>query len=348
MLTPAGIERERGVSAKVSRHLSRFHRLFSRRGHTPFIAGNRLTLFPQGSDFFPPLFEAIDGACQAICAEFYIIRDDATGQAFADRLIAAALRSVHVYLLYDYIGCIDTPATYFKRLTAAGVRCIPFNPPRFTRRIRFLDHRDHRKLAIVDNQYAFVAGLNIGDEYAGLGDPHKQLRDLGVRLEGPVVARLQQLFTLAWLRQGGEGLPLARVRAEGSKVEKPGDARVLVVAGRPGQNRSFIRSAFRRAMAGTGQCIDIVTPYFIPGPFVLRSLMKAARRGVTVRLVLPAVSDVPFVRLLSRSYYGTLLKAGVQIFERQGTILHAKLMAIDSRWVVIGSANMDLRSFHRN
>jgi phosphatidylserine/phosphatidylglycerophosphate/cardiolipin synthase-like enzyme len=127
-----------------------------------------------------------------------------------------------------------------------------------------------------------------------------------------------------------------------------GEADVIVVSGGPHHNASFIRSSFRMALAGAANSIRIVTPYFVPGPRIVRSLLRAAKRGVRIQLLLPSISDVPLIKIASRAYLSTLLKAGIEIYERQGTILHAKVMLIDSCWATLGSANLDLRSFHRN
>ena len=127
-----------------------------------------------------------------------------------------------------------------------------------------------------------------------------------------------------------------------------GEAKVMVINGGPHHERSFIRSAFRLAIAGASESVTIASPYFIPGPRVLRSLLRAAGRGVQVRLLLPHKSDVPLVRLVSRSYYAQLLRNGVEIFELDSAVLHAKVLLIDGNWVMVGSANLDQRSFHRN
>ncbi|HEY5995606.1 MAG TPA: phospholipase D-like domain-containing protein, partial [Candidatus Deferrimicrobiaceae bacterium] len=199
---------------------------------------------------------------------------------------------------------------------------------------------------LIDGQTAFVGGMNIGNEYAGLEEGRQRWRDVGVRIDGPAVAVLAELFRESWRAEGGHvpnawGTPVPAAAAEA-------EAGVLVVSGGPHHNRSFIRSAFRMAMAGAAESIRIVNPYFIPGPRVIRSLLRAAGRGVQVQLILPSRSDVRLVQLVSRSSYAPLLRAGVEIYERQGTVLHAKVMLIDDCWAVIGSANLDQRSFHRN
>jgi cardiolipin synthase len=310
-----------------------------------FSSDNRVELFPHGGEFFIALLNACQNAQRFIALEFYLIRDDCAGCSFAEVLRAATSRGVEVLLLYDYVGCFDTPAAYFNRLRQAGVKCVAFNPPSFRRGLAWFDKRDHRKIAIIDGELAFVGGVNIGDEYAGYGENPKRWRDVGVGVRGPSVADLQRLFLENWHGEGGGEAG----RADEVRESTPaGDAGVTVVSGGPHHTRSFIRASFRVAIASASSSVKIINPYFVPGVRVLRSLLRAARRGVAVQLVLPAISDVPLVRLVSRGYLSPLLKAGIEVYERQGTVLHAKVMLTDDHWTTIGSANLDLRSFHRN
>lgn len=332
------------VRKKSSHRTPKSFRLFRRNSDAFHAPGNRVQLFRGGDEFFPALLAACRSARRSIHAEFYIIRDDYTGRAFAEVLLAAAARGVEVALSYDYIGSFETPATYFRRLSAGGVACLAFNPPPFRRGLAWFDKRNHRKMALIDGVTVFAGGVNIGDEYSGFGRGAERWRDVGVRIDGAVVAELERQFREFWREEGGATL------ADGESAPSPpaGDAEVLVVSGGPHHNRSLIRSAFRIAIAGASESIRIMNPYFVPGPRIVRSLLRAVRRGVTVQLVLPAKNDVPLVRLVSRSYYAPLLRAGIEIYERQGAVLHAKVMLIDDSWGVVGSANLDQRSFHRN
>lgn len=325
----------------------RFVRFFRRNIEASVSHGNGVQLFSQGGEFLAAMLQALMEAERLLTLEFYIIRDDCTGCAFAEALLAAAGRGVEVLLLYDYVGCFDTPASYFKRLERGGVKCLPFNPPPFRNGFAWFDKRNHRKVAVIDGKTAFIGGLNIGDEYAGYGESPERWRDMGVRIDGPAAAELRKLFLESWLSEGGKDEDANR-REESLPAEDGDGAEVMIVSGGPHHNRSFIRGAFRMAIAGASEDVKILNPYFLPGPRVLRSLLRAAGRGVRVQLVLPAKSDVPLVSLISRSYYALLLRGGIEIFERQGTVLHAKVMLIDDYWAVIGSANLDQRSFHRN
>lgn len=323
----------------------RFFEFFKRNTEAVSSLGNRATLYRYGSDFFPALLEAIPLAKSSICLEFYTVCDDETGRSVADALLAAAARGVRVYLLYDYIGCFDTPTAFFRKLAKGGVRCASFNPPPFARGIAWFDKRDHRKVAIIDGICAFTGGINIANVYSGLGKIKTKWRDVGIKIEGEAVLELLRLFRETWKEESGtlpKGLDAL------ASQEMAGDAKVMIINGGPHQKRSFIRSSFRVAIAGASESVTIASPYFIPGPRVLRSLLRAAGRGVQVRLLLPHKSDVPLVRLVSRSYYGQLLAGGIEIFELDSAVLHAKVLLIDESWAMVGSANMDQRSFHRN
>ncbi len=329
--------------ARLMRHLR--HRIA---GPLPeLIRADRVELHATGAQFFAALFGAIEQAQTLLCLEYYIIRADRTGSRLAEALTAAAGRGVQVFLLYDAIGCHDTPHAYFDELRRSGVQCLAFNPFSLRRGIRWYDRRDHRKLTIIDGQRAFLGGLNIGDEYAGLLDGEHSFHDVGFSLSGAAAVSLLSLFAATWAQERGV-FPAIPTLPSPIAAARPGMAVVSLISGSPHQQRSSIRAAFRVAMASAVDELLIANPYFIPGPRIIRSLLRAARRRVHVRLLLPARSDVPLVRLVSRSSYEPLLKAGIEIFELERQPLHAKLMLIDRKRTVVGSANLDQRSFHRN
>lgn len=328
--------------------MSRLLRRLRRRGGGQIPAAvdaGQVRLYPDGPCFFEAFFRELEQAQHLICLEYYRIRPDQTGQRLADSLLAAVQRGVKVLLIYDALGCRVSGAAYFERLRDAGVICLAFNPLSFKRGIAWFDRRDHRKLAIVDGRIAFLGGLNISDAYAGLTDEPLCFRDVGFSLGGNAVGVLLALFVDTWFMEKGEQLQLPQFAAAHAVL---GEAEVTLVSGGPHQRRSAIRTAFRVAMALAAEELLIANPYFIPGPRIIRSLLRAARRGVRVRLLLPARSDVPLVRLVSRSTYEPLLRAGVEIYEMERQLLHAKLMLIDGEQTVLGSANLDQRSFHRN
>ena len=309
---------------------------------------NRVALFPDGRHFFQGLLAAFRSAECMILLEYYIIRNDRTGAAFAEELIAAVQRGVRVLLIYDYIGCIDTPSSYFKNLALNGVEVIPFNVPSFRRGIHWFDRRNHRKMTIIDSRVAILGGFNIGDEYAGDGEAGQCFRDLGFSVCGSVVQELIGSFGDIWQMERDVRPDLAAACEIRPARRHPGDANVAIVSGVPHQRGSSIRSAFLFNIASASEDLLVANPYFVPGPRIIRALLRASRRGVRVRLLMPARSDVPLVQLVGRSSYGILLRGGIEIFEMERELLHAKVMLVDGERSVIGSANLDQRSFHRN
>lgn len=309
---------------------------------------NHVQLFSEGAQFFDALLAAIRSAKHTLLLEYYTIHDDQTGRELAMALAAAVRRGVKVQLIYDYIGCVDTTSSYFNNLAFHGIDLLPFNKPSFTRGVYWFDKRDHRKMTIVDGRLAFLGGFNIGDEYSGRAESHRRFRDLGFSIRGGAVNELAAIFK-ATRERGHEGFfRPAQIRPSRRADRKVGHASVVIISGGPRQRRSHIREAFQVNIASATEEILIATPYFVPGPRIIRSLLRAVRRGVRVRLLLPARSDVKLVLLLGRSSYSTLLKGGVDIYELEREILHAKVMLIDGERTVIGSANLDQRSFHRN
>jgi len=309
---------------------------------------NSVELFYGGRQFFEALFAAIRSAEQTILLEYYLIHNDHLGTGLASELAAAVQRGVTVRLIYDYIGCLDTPASYFKNLSKQGIKLLPFNVPSFKRGLYWFDKRDHRKMVIVDGTLALLGGFNIGDEYAGCIADRRSFRDLGFSIRGEAVVELVTVFHETWNGEHDETAVQVTAELPREYGGNSGDAAVNIISGGPRHRRSYIREAFQVNIASAAEEILIATPYFVPGPRIIRSLLRAVRRGVRVRLLLPARSDVPLFLLLGRSSYATLLRGGVEIFELEREILHAKVMLIDAERTVIGSANLDQRSFHRN
>ena len=339
-----------GTSIRHDKRLVRMVRLFR---HIRFLGKpatyrrNRVALHPDGPHFFQALFSAIRSAEHHILAEYYQIRNDSTGSAFAAELADAHRRGVKVFLIYDYIGCVETPSAYFKHLAHQGIELVPFNVPSFKRGFHWFDKRDHRKMTVIDGRQAFLGGFNIGDEYAGLVSSPLNFRDVGFSITGSAVRELERIFSETWRMERDEP-PRIPAGGEESGTPRPGRASIIIVSGGPHHRRSYIRSAFLAATNSASESVLIVTPYFVPGPRIIRSLLRAVRRGARVRILLSAKSDVPLMRLIGRSYYSALLKEGIEICELERELLHAKVMLIDGERTVIGSANLDQRSFHRN
>ncbi len=310
------------------------------------VAGNDVRLLRNGREAFPAWLAAIEAARTRVSLEMYIFSDDSIGRRFATALLAAAARGVAVRLLYDYVGCRDTPAAFFEGLRAGGVHTIAYHRPRFgQRRFWKLWRRNHRKTLVCDGLVAFTGGLNISDEWleaeAGGGGWH----DAAVRLEGPVVATIEATFLATWNRRARKR---ARLAPEGlGKLAAAGEARVAVVSNSELRDRFVIRRAGLHAAREGRARIVLANPYFVPDRGILRALENGVARGLDVRLLVPRVSDSRVIDLAARAVFEPLLRAGVRIW-RSPAFVHTKLLAVDDQFVSIGSYNLDHRSLAYN
>jgi cardiolipin synthase A/B len=292
-----------------------------------------------GIEAFAALESLIANATQSLELEMYIYKADETGQRVLTALLAARMRGVRVRLLLDAFGCVDLPQGYFDGLCKHGGEVRWFNP---TRVLRFA-FRNHRKLCVADKMQAIVGGFNIGDEYASDG-VHSGWRDLGLHITGPLVSDL--LITFEKLFHAAPMTTRAHLKTADRYVRNQQlfDAPTLLTSG-PAMAGSFLRRALVRDLKRASRVI-IVAAYFAPTWRLRRILQKSSRRG-KVLLLLAGVSDVPVMRLAAHHLYQRLLRAGVEIFEYQPQVLHAKLLVIDDI-VYVGSSNFDVRSLQLN
>jgi cardiolipin synthase len=323
---------------------------------SPLVMGNQVTLLQDGAATYEAMFGAIRSAQDHINLETYIIEDDATGQAFADLLVAQQARGVQVNMIYDSFGSLGTPKAFFDRLKAAGVAVKEFNPinPFVAKGLWMPNHRDHRKLLVVDGQTAFLGGINISSVYASgsviwhTGKPEDNAvawRDTHVQIKGPVVAEFQTLFMGSWTKQTGEDLA---PRSYFPVLTAQGQDIVRAIGSTPDDPYSLIYLTLISAIGNAEKHVHLTNAYFVPDPQLLSALTSAAVRGVDVKLILPSESDSALVFHAGRAHYDQLLRAGVQIFERAGALLHAKTAVIDGVWSTVGSTNLDWRSFMDN
>lgn len=306
----------------------------------PPTCGNAVGLRVDGPSAFGAMFEAVRAAERQVHAMFYIWRADETGRALGELLIEKARAGLEVRVVVDALG-----GRGFRRLgrqlTEAGGHVAHFLPPRFLPWAPTFNFRNHRKLLIVDEQAAFIGGMNVADEYA------RDWHDLAVRLEGPGVAQLQHVFLEDWHTATGEtltGTGCSCSRTGGAA----GDAACAVVASGPDERGSWIQDALFGAITSARERVWLITPYFIPSDPIVAALRAAAQRDVDVCLLLPLRCDHWLVGLAARAYYDELLAAGVRIVEYDRTVLHAKALVIDRKITLIGSANTDVRSFRLN
>jgi cardiolipin synthase len=319
---------------------------------SPLILGNKVTLLKDGAATYPAMFAAIRNAKDHVNLETFIIEDDEVGQEFAKLLLEQQARGVQVNVIYDSIGAISTPKAYFDRLSAGGIQVLEFNPvnPASILMPWMLNHRDHRKLLVVDGRTAFLGGINISSVYASgsvvkrnaePGGNTTAWRDTDLQIEGPVVGEFQKLFMETWEKQKGK--PLAKkeyfpaLKAEGRDI-------VRAVGSTPDDPFSLMYLTLISAIGNAQKQVFLTNAYFVPDPQLLKALADAARRGVDVKLILPSHSDSQFTFHAGRSHYAELLKGGVKIHERRGALLHSKTAIVDGVWSTVGSSNLDWRS----
>jgi cardiolipin synthase A/B len=323
---------------------------------SPITAGNKVVLLQDGPATFQAMFAAIGKATDHINLETYIIEDDEIGLQFADLLLKKQAQGVQVNLIYDSVGSIHTPKTFFDRLTEAGIQVLEFNPvnPLTAKKGWQINNRDHRKLLVVDGQTAFVGGINISSVYSSGSSPSRSKpssvkgtgwRDTHLQIEGPVVDEFQKLFMATWTAQ--RGAPLAAKNYFPALTVKGRDL-VRAIGSAPDNPHSLIYLTLVSAISYAEKQVYLTNAYFVPDPQLLKTLIDAAQRGVDVKLILPSVSDSGLVFHAGRSHYSELLAAGVKIYERGGSLLHSKTVLIDGVWSSIGSSNLDWRSFLHN
>jgi cardiolipin synthase len=310
-----------------------------------FTEGNRVYLMADPMHALVSMQEVIQSAKHFIHLEYYIITNDEVTQQLFEQLLLAARRGVEVRILYDSIGSLSLKKFFFfRRFIQEGVKIAGFLPLSFLPQRMNVNFRNHRKILIADGKVAFTGGTNIGNQYLGRRNK-SQWHDYSVRVEGPVCKQLQDVFAKDWQFTTQEDLFQPRYYPASEPV---GDSAIQVLESGPDSAFYTLHQTIFLAINSAEREILLTTPYFIPDPSILASLTVAALRGVKVSLLLPLKSDAPLVRYASRSFYDTLLQAGVRIYEYLPRVLHAKLLVIDNKWTILGSANMDIRSFRLN
>ncbi len=309
--------------------------------NVPAMAGHEVTTFHDAQHSYAALEEAIHSAQHHVHLEYYTWRTDQTGRRFFNAVIDAARRGVECRVLLDSFGSLGL-GRWKRTLREAGVQLGFFLPVLAWGRPHL---RNHRKIAVFDGLTALMGSQNIGDEFAGLHPRLSPWHDCQVRLRGPVVSCLQQVFADDWLIATGQPL---RGDAYFPKPTTTGHAVIQLIATGPDQVDETPQRVLLAALAAAQSTIRIVTPYFIPSAALTMGLIQAVDRGVSVSVVIPRRTDVRLVLWAGRSFYPQLLRGGVEIREYHRGMLHAKIVTVDDRWCMIGSINMDQRSFRLN
>jgi cardiolipin synthase A/B len=310
------------------------------------VAGNSVKLLRNGAEAFPAWIAAINGATRRVSLEMYIFSDDAIGRQFSEALARAAQRGVEVRLLYDFVGCRETPASFFQKMRGFGVHVVGYHKYRFWRpRLWSLIRRNHRKTLVCDGRLAFTGGINISIEWVSKADGGGGWLDAAVAVEGPAAAQIEAKFLRTWNRRAPK-----RMRLDPDRLAIPspaGDVALAVVSNSELRDRFVIRRAALHAIRESQRRILLANPYFVPDQGVLRALQSAARRGVDVRLLVPLASDSRLLDFATRAVFPQLLAAAARIF-RSPVVTHTKALMVDDTFFSIGSYNFDHRSLAYN
>ncbi len=319
---------------------------------SPVTNDNDVKLLINGEQKFPAVLEALQNAKHHIHIEYYIYEDDSIGNAIAEILVQKAKEGVKVRFIYDDFGSRSIRRRLVKRLRANGVQVFPFMRIYFIPFANRLNYRNHRKIIVVDGKTGFVGGINISDRYINRLEDDKRntyWRDTHLRMDGSAVKYLQYLFLCAWRFCAKENIQhIAEFFPYRDPLSNFTGKMVQMAASGPDSATPTILYSILKAIGLATKEILITTPYFIPGESLMDSLTMAALSGVKVKILVPYRGDSIFVNTAARSYYEELLHAGVEVYRYRRGFVHAKTIAIDRELAIVGTANMDYRSFDLN
>jgi cardiolipin synthase len=298
-----------------------------------------------GGQFFPALAQRIDEAREHVHIEFFIWRDDERGRELRDHLVAAARRGVEVRVLLDQIGSLGLRRSFFQSLTEAGGKFAWFRTAHPLRNRWTFNLRNHRKLQVIDGRIAFVGGMNMGREYAGEDPEVGPWRDVQIEVIGGAAKRLQMVFADDWFFATEEKLLERKYYPAPSMPQR---FLVQSMPDGPDAQDDPIQMSLVYLLNTARQRVWLTAGYFVPKEPLLTALELAAARGVDVRLLVSEKSDHPLLINVGRSYYEELLRFGVKIFEYEKGINHSKVSLVDDHWLIVGSANFDIRSMRLN
>ena len=320
-------------------------RLAERISGTRATVGNRVQLLIDAQRTFDEIAAAISAATSSIHLEYYIWQPDKLGTKLRDLLIDKARQGVHVRFLYDGIGSGRLWSRFLQPMRDAKIQVATFVPGQSLRERWSINLRSHRKIVIVDGQVAFTGGMNVGDEYLGL-DPHfGHWRDTHLRLHGPTVLQLQEVFAVDWKYATGEELTQEEFFPPPNQI---GNVYAQIVASGPDDKGDVFHGLFFAAINAARHRVTLATSYFVPTPSLVSALESAAQRGVKTRVLISGPKTYWATLRAARSYYDSLIRAGVEIHEYQAGQLHSKTLTIDGCWSLVGTPNFDARSLYLN
>jgi cardiolipin synthase len=308
-------------------------------------SGNQIELIYDTQESFAAIEQIIREAKRWIHVEFYIWKPDRAGTRIRDLLIQRAREGLTIRFLYDGFGSWGLNRKFLGPMLEAGIHVAFFLPGRTFRERWSINLRNHRKIIVADGQVGFTGGMNIGDEYLGRSPAYGRWRDTQIKFRGPAVLQMQQVFAEDWYYATGEDLTDEVYFPE---PEQYGTVRAQVISGGPDTPLPPIYALLFTAIAEARRNITLTTCYFVPPDAVVMALEIAALRGVRVRLLIAGHGNFIWTRLAGRSYYHSLLRSGVEIYEYRKGFLHAKTVTVDGCWSLVGTPNADIRSMMLN
>ncbi|MBU0730462.1 MAG: cardiolipin synthase [Proteobacteria bacterium] len=311
----------------------------------PLLGGNRIVPLINGDQAYPAMLSAIEEACISISLSTYIFDNDSWGRKFRTALREAVRRGVEVRVLVDAVGARYSFPSIVGGLTSDGVLVSRFMKTLLPWRFRYVNLRNHRKIMVTDGKTGFTGGMNIRGGHVPEGKADYPLQDIHFKIQGPVVAGLQQVFAEDWLFNTGEKL-------EGPAwfpvLEPCGEIIARGISDGPDEDFDKLRFVMMGAIAAARTSIRISTPYFVPDNDLITALQVAALRGVQVQILLPATTNLRMVKWASDASLEDLVRSGCMILYSTAPFDHSKLMVVDGEWVLLGSANWDARSLSLN
>lgn len=310
----------------------------------PAWANTQARFFPLGEDTFPVMLEELKKARSFILMEYFIIREGKMWNAILEVLKEKVRQGVQVLLMYDDIGCIQTlPPGYDRYLRSLGIDVTVFNPYHAHLNLS-MNYRDHRKILVIDGNVGFCGGINLADEYINARPRFGHWKDTAVMIRGHAVWNLSLMFLTLWgFSNEGRRVDFARYCPT---VSLPSDGYVQPFGDSPLDNVNVTENTYLHMINRAVERVYLTTPYLVLDNEMLTALKMAALSGVDVRIVTPHIPDKWYVHMVSRSYYKTLIESGVRIFEYTPGFIHAKQYVVDDKVAVVGTANMDFRSFY--
>jgi cardiolipin synthase len=313
---------------------------------SPLTKNNKVKILVNGDEKFPELLDALQNAKQHIHLEYYIYEYDEIGTQLIEILLAKAKQGVKVRFIYDDFGSPTIKRKTEKRMRDAGMEIYPFHKVRFYLLANRFNYRNHKKIVIIDGCTAFVGGINVSDRYINNKEGQLFWRDTHLRIDGPAIYYLQYLFISDWNFGCSNKVDPAPEYFAAPAVQE--NCYVQVAAGGPDSVQPSVLYSILQAIYLAQKEVLITTPYFTPGDSIMHALSIAALSGLSVKLLVPGISDSKIVNAASRSNYTELLQAGVEIYLYRKGFVHAKTIVTDGLLSIVGTANMDHRSFELN